>query len=126
MTARVGGVVCQRAVCEGQLVRVPTLSDEATDKVSRPDVVNQIAEELASKRVVPEVLNDAAAVGVAVGDVELFRSECRVLRQQERLKRILPSQIDDRFVGKESVTGQCRRQEQGKQRDPAGLSVSMW
>ena len=95
----------QCAVGEGQFVNVPALSDEATDKVARPDIVHEIAKELAAQRVVPEVLNHAATVSVAVCDLELFRGGCGILRQQKWFERILPSQIIERFVGEEPISG---------------------
>jgi hypothetical protein len=54
---------------EGKLVGSVGVAEEGEDEVSGAHVVGEIREELVAEGVVAEVLNGAAAVGVAVGDL---------------------------------------------------------
>ena len=48
-------------------IQISGLFDERDDKIAASDVVCQIAEKLAAKRVVAQVLNNRAAIDISVG-----------------------------------------------------------
>jgi hypothetical protein len=97
--------MCQSAVCERQFVDIFALSNQAADKVAGPDIMDKVAKELTPIRVIPEVLNDAAAIRIAVCDLKFPWGGCRIFGQQERLKRVLPCHVNDRFMGKKAIAG---------------------
>ena len=66
MAVVVGREVRQRAQRERILVEILRLANHVDDEVAAADVMRQIAVELAAERIVAQVLNDAAAVGVGV------------------------------------------------------------
>ena len=56
-------VVCERADGEREFVDVPGVAQQRLDEVAGADVVQEVAEESAAERVVPEILDDRTAVG---------------------------------------------------------------
>ena len=64
MSRQVVRVVRQRAKRERVFVHIRRLAHERLDEVSRPDVVQQVAEEMTAERVVAEILNHRTAVRI--------------------------------------------------------------
>ena len=94
----------KRAQGESILVEVLRVVDQRLNEVAGADIVSQIAEDLIAERIVTDVLNDAAAVGVSVG--VLSRSSGVAVGkagEQQRLDLLVPQQIDDLFVRQDGV-----------------------
>jgi len=74
-TARLAGdirsIVRKRAQGKGVLVCILTLQQQLLNEVTAANVVHQIAEFHAAKGIVAQVLDDGAAIGVAVCLLEL-------------------------------------------------------
>ena len=66
MALRIGRVVGQRSQREGQFVQRLRFANQVQDEISGTHVMHQVAEELAAKRVVAHVLDDASPVGTGV------------------------------------------------------------
>ena len=64
MTFVIGRIMGQRSQGEGVFVDVLRITEQSFNEISAANVVNQVAEELAAKRIVAHVLNDGAAIGV--------------------------------------------------------------
>ena len=95
MAGDIGSIVCQRAQGECVFVSILALPQQLLDEVATSDVVNQITEFHAAKRIVTEVLNDGAAIGVTVRLGELcFRQVWKSL-QKKRPEFAGPDEIDD-------------------------------
>ena len=80
MAGVVERVVSQRAQGERVLVRVARVADQRLDEVAGPDVVREIGEQMTAERVVPEVLDEGAAVRVRAG----FSRSCSSLSRPNR------------------------------------------
>ena len=82
--------------------------------------MSEVAEQVAAERVIPHVLDDAAAIGVSVGLLQFLR-RCRgEPLQQHLLNRRIPNRIDDRFVGEHGIAvedGRGKREKKDKTRD---------
>src|SRR5438876_11314479 len=74
--------------------------------------MHQAAEQSAAERVIPHVLDDAAGVSVGVGVNQFFRGGLRPTLQEQRLDILVPSRIDDGFVGENGIGLQAARQQQ--------------
>src|SRR5260370_39384471 len=68
----IGGVMRQRTQCKGVFIQILRVPNQRNHEVAASSVVKQVAEELASKRIVSHVLQDGAAVSVGAGVSELF------------------------------------------------------
>ena len=66
MAGDVGGIVRQRAQGKGVLVGILTLREQLANEIAAANVVHQIAEFDAAKRIVAKILNDGAAIGISV------------------------------------------------------------
>ena len=71
MADGVADVVGEGADGEGELVGVFGVAEEVDDEVAGADVVGEIGKEGVAEGIVADVLDDAAAVGVGAGFVEL-------------------------------------------------------
>jgi hypothetical protein len=69
--------------------------------------MHQIAELHTAERIVAEILDDCAAVGVAVRLFELVLGERRKTSEKQRAELIGPNEIDDLFVGEYRVRGRA-------------------
>lgn len=98
--------------------------DETEDEVTRADVMGEIAEEGVAERVVAEILNGAAAVGVGVSFLDLRLGEVWEALEQEWANRLLPREIDKLLVGLDRVgkgwPGEDEQQEDNKERYGVG------
>ena len=93
----VGRIVRQGAQREGVLVGILALAQQFTNKVAAADVVHQVAEFPAAERVVAEVLDDGAAIGVGMRFLDLVFRESGISLQQERAD-LRPSTAGRRFL----------------------------
>src|SRR4029077_11653366 len=75
MAGDIRGVVRQRPQREREFVRILALREQLSHEVSAADVMHQIAEFHAAKREVTKVLNDGAAISVAVRLLDLVFRE---------------------------------------------------
>ena len=95
----VSDVVRERTEGEGKLIHVAGLADEVGDEVAGTDVVSEIAEGRMAEGVVAGILDDAAAVGISMGEAKLFGSGIGIAGQEDRLDTGFPGHVDDHFVG---------------------------
>jgi len=65
--------------------------------------VQEVAEELAAKWVVPQIVNDAATVGIRARVVELRVGDPWKLRAQQRLDLRIPRRVDRGFVRQHGI-----------------------
>jgi len=100
--------VRERADGKGKLVGGLRVADEGEDEVAGADVVGEIGEELVAEGVVAEVLDGAAAVGIAVRGVDLLLGEVGIVLEQDGADGCLPGEVDDLLVGLDGV-GDGRR-----------------
>ena len=120
----VGGIVGQGAECESvviEIVRFAGVAEKRADKISAADVMDDVAEFVAAVRVVAEILDDGAAVGVTVGGAEFVVSGVGETRKEQRTDAVFPSGIDNGFVGEDGVSvGARRSKREQEQEDDAG------
>jgi hypothetical protein len=108
VTRGVGGVMRQSTQRKGVLIQVFGLFDERDDEIAASDIVRQIAEELAPKRVIAHVLDDSAAINIGVGLQKFFRSRVGKACQEKRHNVVPPCRVDDSFVRQNAVTRTAR------------------
>ena len=66
VTYGIADVVRERADSEGQFIWIPRVAQQAANEIRRSDVVRQIAKKLVAERIVAEILDGRAAVGIGV------------------------------------------------------------
>jgi hypothetical protein len=71
-------VVRQGAEREGELVGVLTLEYQLANKVTAANVIHQVAEFHGTKRIVAEVLDDGASIGIRVRFFGLVVGQTRI------------------------------------------------
>ncbi len=103
VAGNIRGIVRQRTQGEGVLIGVLAVLQHLEDEVSTADVVHQIAKFHASKRVVAQILDYGAAIGVGVGFLDLLFRQPRVFLEQEGANLIDPEQIDNFLVRENGV-----------------------
>ena len=69
------------------------------DEVAGADVVGEVGEEGVAERIVAEVLDGAAAIGVGVGLMELGFGEGGVVFEEDGADGLLPGEVDQLFMG---------------------------
>ena len=83
MAGDIRGVVGKRAQSEGVLVGILALQYQLANEIAAANVMHQIAEFYAAKRIVTEVLDDGAAIGITVRHLELlFREPWKSLEEK--------------------------------------------
>src|SRR5215471_100102 len=113
MPDRVAEIVRQGADRERIFVQRACVLQHPDDKISRANVVGEVAEESFAEGVVPHVLDGASAIGIRVCNDEFMIGGARKLGQEERPYRIVPCEIDQFLVGQNGVSmkvGGCERQ----------------
>src|SRR5208337_640319 len=75
MAGYIRGIVRERAEGEGVLISILALRQQLADEIAATNVVDQITELHAAKRIVAEVLDDGAAIGISVCFRELVLRE---------------------------------------------------
>jgi hypothetical protein len=109
----VADVVRERADSEGELIGSLRVVEKRENEVAGADVMGEVGEELVAEGIVAEVLNGAAAVGVAVGLLKLGFAECRETLEQKRTDGLLPGEVDQLLMGLNRVRdGRRSREEQ--------------
>src|SRR5580698_11005529 len=97
------------------------------DKVAGADVVGQVRDELVAERVVANILDDAACIGVRASLFQLCRGNTRIPAAQQRHDRTLPGKVDQLFVGEERIStsgpaGEHETQKQNEIRGPEEIT----
>ena len=110
-------VVRERAEREGVFVGIGSVADQAVDEFAGSHVVCQVREEVAAERVVPEVLNQRAAVRIGAGFLQLCRREVPEAMLEQHGELAVPRRVDGLEVG-DDREGACRSGPQ--QRCPEG------
>src|SRR5258708_28609318 len=103
MAGDIRGIVRERAQGEGLLVCVLALQQQLANEVAAANVVHQIAEFHAAKGIVAEILDDGAAIDVAVRFFELVFRERWKSFEEKWAKVIGPHQVYDLLVGENGV-----------------------
>jgi hypothetical protein len=67
--------------------------------------VRQVAEEATAERVVTQILDDRASVGIGMGLEQILRGRTRESFQEKRLNAVLPGSVDNRFMCENRITG---------------------
>src|SRR5438045_2339629 len=80
---------------EGKLVWGFRIMHEAEDEISGAHVVREIGEEAVAERIVTQVLNCAAAIGVSVSLMDLCLCNGREAFQQDRPDLAFPGKINE-------------------------------
>jgi hypothetical protein len=68
------------------------------EKIRTSNIVNEVAEIPAAEWIVPEVLNDAASIGVPMRNFELFFGGIWKALEQSRPDRVVPEAINECLV----------------------------
>ena len=98
MAIVIGGVVRQCSESKGVVVYVLRIVDHGTDKISATDIMGEIAEEVASVRVVAHVLNDRPAIGECLRGIQLFVGCLRISLVERGAQIGVPDGVDDCLV----------------------------
>ena len=98
-------IVRQGAQREGVLVDILAFEQQLANKVSAADVMHQVAEFPAAERVVAEILDDGASVGVGMGLPDLVFRQSRISLEQQGSDLIGPEQVHDFLVRQNGVCG---------------------
>src|ERR1700732_2291655 len=106
MAGNIRHIVRQRAQRKGVLVDILALEEQLTNKVSTPNVVHQVAEFPTTERIISEILDDRASIGVGMRLFELVLGESGISLEQQRLDLVGPQQIDNLLVRQNRI---CRR-----------------
>jgi len=107
--------MAERADAEGKFVEVVDSLIRFGGEVAAADVVGEVAEEFVAERVVAEILDEAAAVGVGVGFDEFVRSGVGIALKEKRFYFVLPQDVNDLFMGEERVAAGGERKEEEEQ-----------
>ena len=103
MPVVVRGIVPKRTEGEGVLVDVLRLVDQRFHEITRADVVEKVAEEVAAEWVVAKVLDHASAVRVGARVEQFFRRGTGKARQQHLADGVVPERIDVGLVGQHGI-----------------------
>ncbi len=93
----------ERAERERVFVQIFGSRDHVLHEIAAPDVVREIAEQVAAKRIVAHILNDGAAVRIAMSLAEIVLRGAREMLQQQRLDRGVPGSVDNRLMAQDRV-----------------------
>jgi len=94
---------CPKSKCV--FVKVLGTPHHGDNKITAANIVQQVAEVFVAERVIAEVLDNAAAVSIGVGLVEVVVRCSGKSLAQERLDLVRPSQIYNFFMREHRVTG---------------------
>ena len=108
MACNIRRIMRQRSQSERVLVGVLALRQQLAHEITAANVVHQVAEFHAAKRIVAEVLDHGAAISVGVRFRELVLGKGWKPLQQKRVELIGPHQIHDFLVSEHRVSeGMC-------------------
>src|SRR5260370_30135915 len=108
----VRGVMGERADSESVRIEIFRLAQQSLDEIAATDIMREVAEKGAAIRVITHILNNGAAVSVALRPAQIFFGCLREFFQEERLDVRFPSRIDDGFMREDSIAVNGRRQRQ--------------
>jgi len=94
----VTGVMSERAKRERVFINRMRRSDQRRDEIARADVMHQVREKTAPEWVVPEVLDQRAAIGVRTRRLDLLERGTRKCTLQQGRNLLGPCIIDQRLV----------------------------
>src|SRR4029077_3766632 len=104
VSGNVRRIVCQRAQSEGIFVDISALQQQLVNEVSATNVVHQVAELLVTERVITQVLDDGASVGVGMRFFDLIFRETGISLEQQGADLVGPEQVYDFLVGQNRVS----------------------
>jgi hypothetical protein len=84
-------------------IQVFGFCEKRKDEIAASDIMGQVAEEFAAKRIVTHVLDNRAAINIRMGLQEIFWVRIRETLQELRHNVVLPGCVDDRFMGQDRV-----------------------
>src|SRR6185436_16482373 len=124
MTGVVSSVVCERAERECVLSDVGRLSDQGRDEITAAYIVRQVAEEPARERIIPNILDETAAVGKRTRTLQtvLVEPESRSERGNDGS---IPRGVDDGFMGERRIRARGARHDdrpRDREKDRHGLA----
>jgi hypothetical protein len=85
---------------------ISTFEQQLADEIPSADVVDQAAEFGAAERVVAEILNDGASVGVGIRILDLIFGQAGNPLQQEGTDVVSPEEVYNFLVGQNRICGQ--------------------
>src|SRR5258708_5981397 len=103
MSLDIRAVMRNGAEGERIFVQIARFLEQRRKKIRASDIMHQVAEEAAPERIVSEVLNDAATVGVTMRDLEFRFSGVWKALEQDRLDGVVPEAIHQGLVRQHRV-----------------------
>ena len=94
MADRITYVMRERPDGEGKFIYVPGVSQQRENKVATAHVMSEVAEELFSEWVVPEILNKATAVSERMSFPQAGLGSAGIVLEQKGPDGIVPRQVD--------------------------------
>ena len=108
-------IVCERSQRECVSVGILAIEYQFANEVSTANVMYQVAELPTAERVVAEVLDNSASVGIRVRFRDLLLRQRRKTLEEEWPDFIGPKQIYDFFVRQHGVCKRAKAHQQNKQ-----------
>ena len=105
-------IVRERAQRKGIFVGILAFSQQLQDKISGANVMGQVAEVFVAKRVVAQILDHRASVGVGMSFLDLVFGKTRKTFDQERPNLRFPCQVYDFLVCQNGVGKRASAQQQ--------------
>src|SRR6185312_4920231 len=125
MPAVIGSIVGESAERESIFVKVRGVPQERFHEVATAHVVEKIAEELIAERIVAHVLQNASAVGVGVGLLQVLFRGVREALEQQGLNVVVPHQVHDLLVGQHRIArreGRAQADKYDQRKTPREMS----
>ena len=91
-------VMRERSDGEGKFIYVPRVSQQRENKVATTHVMCEVAEELFSEWVVPEILNNATAVSERMSFPQAGLGSAGIVLEQKWPDGIVPGEVDQFFM----------------------------
>ena len=88
---------------QGNPVEVGGIVQQGLDKITAPHIVRQIAEEMASVRIIAHVLDDGATVSIAMRILYFFRSRVGKTLQKHSTYVGIPRAVDQGLMSQDGV-----------------------
>ena len=99
----VGSVMAECPQGKGKLVDIARFPQHDRDEISRAHIMEIIGEFVAAERIVANVLNNRATVGVGMSCLEFVFCGCWESFQEGRLDVGVPGNVNEFFVGENTV-----------------------
>jgi len=101
---RIGNVMRERTDGEGKLVRVARIAKQVEHKVAGANVVGEVRKRLVAERIIADVLNRAASVGIRARTIKISNRQIRIPAHQQRNDRVLPGKVDELLVRQQRIS----------------------